>query len=82
MAMEQQLGIRAVSAGSMAETMPHPNKRLRKVSGMDAPDKKTTWRSEEGIKSKTESGRRRGKTYISIGIAFPCWRALKEEKGF
>ncbi len=56
-----------------------PKKRPRKVS--DAPDKKESRQSEKGLQSKKESNRWRGQTQITIGVAFPRWRALKEEKG-
>lgn len=55
-------------------------KRPRKVPGVDAPVKKEIRRSAEGLKSKKESDRRRGQTRITIGVAFPRWRALKKEK--
>ncbi len=54
-------------------------KHPRKVS--DATDKKEPERSEERLQSKKESDQRRGQTRMTTGVAFPCWRALKEEKG-
>ncbi len=56
-----------------------PKKRPRKVS--DAPDKKETLRSEEGLQSKRENDRWREQTRIIIDVAFSHWRALKEENG-
>ncbi|XP_035259489.1 uncharacterized protein LOC118220003 isoform X3 [Anguilla anguilla] len=43
--------------------------------------KKQIRRSDEGKRSKKLSDRQRGKTRVTIGVALPRWRALKEEKG-
>ncbi|XP_032388842.1 uncharacterized protein LOC116700084 isoform X2 [Etheostoma spectabile] len=62
----------------MAET---PEKRPRIVPVSDCTSKKRPTRSAEGLKSKKESDERRRKTRVTIGVAFPIWRALKKEKG-
>lgn len=38
-----------------------------------------TLRSEEGLHSKNEGDRWCGQTWITTGVAFPHWRALREE---
>ncbi|XP_047435743.1 uncharacterized protein LOC125004939 isoform X2 [Mugil cephalus] len=56
-----------------------PTKRLRKTYGV--PHEKETRRSGTGMKSNKKSDRLRGQTRITIGVAFPRWRTLKEEMG-
>nr|XP_043903001.1 uncharacterized protein LOC122782635 [Solea senegalensis] len=57
------------------------NKRLQKVSTVEPTVKKKPKRTAEGIKSKRESDRRRRQTRVTLGVAFPRWRALKAESG-
>ncbi|XP_028421873.1 uncharacterized protein LOC114546913 isoform X1 [Perca flavescens] len=59
----------------------NPKKRPRNVLVSDCTDKKRPTRSAEGLKSKKESDERRRKTRVTIGVAFPIWRALKKEQG-
>lgn len=33
------------------------------------------------LPSKKESDQQRGQTQVTIGVAFPCWSALNEERG-
>ncbi|XP_033478906.2 uncharacterized protein LOC117254641 isoform X1 [Epinephelus lanceolatus] len=59
----------------------NPKKRLRHGSEVDSTTKRKPRRSAEGLLAKKESDRRRRQTRICIGVAFPRWRALKEEIG-
>ncbi|XP_035856279.1 uncharacterized protein LOC116043045 isoform X9 [Sander lucioperca] len=59
----------------------NPKKRPRNISVSDCTAKRRPTRSAEGLKSKKESDERRRKTRVTIGVAFPIWRALKKEKG-
>ena len=53
----------------------------RSSSEVDPTTKKKPGRSAEGLLSKKESDQQRRQTRICIGVAFPLWRALKEETG-
>ena len=61
----------------------NPKKRPRGGSEVVDPTKKPKKpsRSAEGILLKKESDKRRRQTRVIIGVAFPRWRALKEEIG-
>ncbi|MDG2555427.1 hypothetical protein P7M41_25880 [Vibrio parahaemolyticus] len=56
-------------------------KRPRHGSEVDPTTKKKPGHSAEGLLAKKESDRQRRQTRICIGVAFPRWRALKEEIG-
>ena len=61
----------------MAENL----KKRPRGSEVDRTAKKRPSRSAEGLLAKRESDKRRRLTRICIGVAFPRWRALKEEIG-
>ena len=56
----------------------NPTKRTRHGSAVDTSKKKPN-RSEEGIKSKKDSDRRRGQTRVCIGDNFTRWRDLTRD---
>ncbi|XP_034715375.1 uncharacterized protein LOC117936453 isoform X2 [Etheostoma cragini] len=62
----------------MAET---PGKRPRVFSVSDCTSKKRPTRLAQGPKSGKKRDKSRRKTRVTIGVAFPIWRALKKDKG-
>ncbi len=47
----------------------------------DPKKKKQICCSDEGKQSKKQSDHQRGKPRVTIGVALPRWRSLKEERG-